>query len=66
MSENMTLQTNHLIFSHPIYGMQDARPRIAIALWKANLEEPKFYHTDTSVIIVDNSTSNSLFSSKFR
>ncbi|KAK4801150.1 hypothetical protein SAY86_021637 [Trapa natans] len=37
-------------------SMQDAQPRTVFALWKANLEEPKFYHTDTSVIIVDNST----------
>lgn len=39
---------------------QDAQPRMVIALWKANLEEPKFQHSDPSVIIVDNSTSNFL------
>lgn len=39
---------------------QDAQPRILIALWKANLEEPKFQHSDPSVIIVDNATSNFL------
>ncbi|KAJ7979854.1 Ankyrin repeat-containing protein [Quillaja saponaria] len=38
------------------YKLQDAQPRIVIALWKANLEEPKFHHSDPSVIIVDNST----------
>lgn len=32
---------------------QDAQPRIAIALWKANLEEPKFHHSDPSVIIAE-------------
>ncbi|KAK4767397.1 hypothetical protein SAY86_015147 [Trapa natans] len=37
-------------------SLQDALPRTVIPLWKANLEEPKFYHTDTSVIIVNNST----------
>ncbi|OWM70458.1 putative E3 ubiquitin-protein ligase XBAT35 isoform X2 [Punica granatum] len=37
-------------------SVQDAQPRSVIALWKANLEDPKFYHTDTSVIIVDNTT----------
>ncbi|GAV85348.1 Ank_2 domain-containing protein/zf-C3HC4_3 domain-containing protein [Cephalotus follicularis] len=37
-------------------SMQDAQPRMVIALWKANLEEPKFNQTDPSVIIVDNAT----------
>ncbi|KAG8658559.1 putative E3 ubiquitin-protein ligase XBAT35 isoform X2 [Manihot esculenta] len=35
---------------------QDAQPRTLIALWKANLEEPKLHHCDTSVMIVDNAT----------
>ncbi|KAF2313988.1 hypothetical protein GH714_021355 [Hevea brasiliensis] len=35
---------------------QDAQPRTLIALWKANLEEPKLHHSDTSVIIVNNAT----------
>lgn len=43
--------------------LQDSQPRSVIALWKANLEQPKFYHTDTSVIIVD--SSNSTSKSKF-
>ncbi|WCJ24055.1 hypothetical protein M5689_006041 [Euphorbia peplus] len=30
---------------------QEAQPRNLIALWKANLEEPKFRHSDPSVII---------------
>ncbi|KAJ9182288.1 hypothetical protein P3X46_006300 [Hevea brasiliensis] len=35
---------------------QDAQPRTLTALWKANLEEPKFHHSDPSVVIVDNAT----------
>ncbi|OAY28103.1 putative E3 ubiquitin-protein ligase XBAT35 [Manihot esculenta] len=35
---------------------QDAQPRTLIALWKANLEEPKFHLSDPSVIIVDHAT----------
>ncbi|XP_048235626.1 putative E3 ubiquitin-protein ligase XBAT34 isoform X2 [Ricinus communis] len=35
---------------------QDAQPRILIALWRANLEEPKFHHSDPSVIIDESST----------
>ncbi|GMP55982.1 hypothetical protein CsSME_00020620 [Camellia sinensis var. sinensis] len=35
---------------------QDALPRIHIALWKSNLEEPKFNQSDPSVIISDSST----------
>lgn len=56
---------------------QDALPRAVIALWKANLEEPKSHQSDPSVIIVDNSISNflqhfrnlyilNIFSHKFR
>lgn len=37
-------------------SLLDARPRMVIGLWKANLEEPKFQHSDPSVTIVDNST----------
>jgi len=37
---------------------QDVKPRTIIALWKANLEEPKFYRSDPTVMIADNSTSN--------
>ncbi|KAL5848861.1 hypothetical protein ACOSQ4_006874 [Xanthoceras sorbifolium] len=37
-------------------SLQDARPRTVIALWKANLEEPKPHHSDPSVLILDNST----------
>ncbi|KAJ7954704.1 putative Ankyrin repeat domain protein [Quillaja saponaria] len=37
-------------------SLQDAQPRIVIALWKANLEAPKLYHSDPSVIIIENST----------
>ncbi|XP_060671995.1 putative E3 ubiquitin-protein ligase XBAT34 isoform X3 [Ziziphus jujuba] len=32
---------------------QDAQPRTVIALWKADLEEPKLHQSDPSVIIVD-------------
>lgn len=39
---------------------QDARPRNVVALWKANLEEPKFNLADPSVVIVDSTTSNFL------
>ncbi|XP_057476162.1 putative E3 ubiquitin-protein ligase XBAT35 [Actinidia eriantha] len=34
-------------------GLQDAQPRTLIALWKANLEEPKFNQPDPAVIISD-------------
>ncbi|XVF62846.1 hypothetical protein PTKIN_Ptkin09bG0041300 [Pterospermum kingtungense] len=37
-------------------SLQDARPRTVIALWKANLEEPKFNQPDPSVSILDNSS----------
>ncbi|XP_019452158.1 PREDICTED: putative E3 ubiquitin-protein ligase XBAT34 [Lupinus angustifolius] len=33
--------------------MQDSQPRTIIALWKANLEEPKLHQSDPSVTIVD-------------
>ncbi|KAF7807087.1 putative E3 ubiquitin-protein ligase XBAT35 [Senna tora] len=38
------------------YGLQDAQPRTVIALWKANLEEPKLHQSDPSVTIVDTSS----------
>lgn len=38
---------------------QDAQPRTVVALWKANLEDPKLRHSDPSVIILDITTSNS-------
>ncbi|KAI4342671.1 hypothetical protein MLD38_027264 [Melastoma candidum] len=37
-------------------SQQDAKPRAVIALWKANLEEPKFHLSDPSVIIIDSSS----------
>ncbi|KAG7578387.1 Zinc finger RING-type [Arabidopsis thaliana x Arabidopsis arenosa] len=37
-------------------SLQDAQPRTVMPLWKANLEEPKAKQSDTSVMIVDNST----------
>ncbi|PON98669.1 Cdk-activating kinase assembly factor [Trema orientale] len=37
-------------------SLQDARPRAVIALWKANLEEPKSLQSDPSVIILENVT----------
>ncbi|KAH9764359.1 putative E3 ubiquitin-protein ligase XBAT35 [Citrus sinensis] len=43
-------------FTNVVRAIEDARPRMVIALWKANLEEPKFQHSDPSVTIVDNST----------
>ncbi|CAL0321117.1 unnamed protein product [Lupinus luteus] len=33
--------------------LQDSQPRTIIALWKANLEEPKLHQSDPSVTIVD-------------
>nr|KJB72370.1 hypothetical protein B456_011G174600 [Gossypium raimondii] len=36
--------------------LQDAQPRTVIALWKANLEEPKLDQPDPSVAILDNSS----------
>lgn len=41
-----------------VWCYQDAQPRTVMPLWKANLEEPKAKQSDTSVMIVDNSTSN--------
>ncbi|XP_010532648.1 PREDICTED: putative E3 ubiquitin-protein ligase XBAT35 [Tarenaya hassleriana] len=35
---------------------QDARPRTVMALWKANLEESGPHQSDSSVMIIDNST----------
>lgn len=35
---------------------QDPQPRTLIALWKANMEEPKFHQHDPAVMIVYNST----------
>ncbi|XP_011030496.1 PREDICTED: putative E3 ubiquitin-protein ligase XBAT34 [Populus euphratica] len=37
-------------------SLQGAKPCTKIALWKANLEEPKFHHSNPTVMIVDNST----------
>ncbi|XWS39181.1 hypothetical protein CRYUN_Cryun18bG0027600 [Craigia yunnanensis] len=37
-------------------SLQDAQPRTVIALWKANLEEPKLNQPDPSVAILDNSS----------
>ena len=57
-------------YHHPIYtrlfkiillNEQDAQPRTIIALWKANLEEPKIHQSDPSVTIVYNTTSNLLY-----
>lgn len=39
---------------------QDTRPRKTIALWKANLEEPKYNQADPSVVISDISNNKSL------
>ncbi|KAL1806417.1 hypothetical protein ACET3Z_029485 [Daucus carota] len=39
---------------------QDAQPRTTIALWKANLEEPKYNQADSSVVISDISNNKSL------
>ncbi|KAK6914098.1 Ankyrin repeat, partial [Dillenia turbinata] len=37
-------------------SLQDAQPRTVVALWKANMEEPKLNQPDPTVIILDNST----------
>ncbi|XVF66477.1 hypothetical protein PTKIN_Ptkin10aG0038500 [Pterospermum kingtungense] len=37
-------------------SLQDAQPHTVIALWKANLEEPKLNQPDPSVAILDNSS----------
>ncbi|KAJ0093516.1 hypothetical protein Patl1_25610 [Pistacia atlantica] len=51
-----------LCFSYilQLINEQDPQPRTVIALWKANLEGPKFHQSYPSVIIVDNSNSNFL------
>ncbi|KAH7526819.1 hypothetical protein JRO89_XSUnG0049600 [Xanthoceras sorbifolium] len=50
------IQNLHLGPCELLMDEQDARPRTVIALWKANLEEPKPHHSDPSVLILDNST----------
>ncbi|CAJ1976435.1 unnamed protein product [Sphenostylis stenocarpa] len=37
-------------------NLQEAQPRTVIALWKANLQEPKLHQSDPSVTIVDHTT----------
>ncbi|KAL5542277.1 hypothetical protein UlMin_009987 [Ulmus minor] len=39
-----------------VRAIEDAKPRTVIALWKANLDEPKSHQSDLSVIILPNST----------
>ncbi|CAH8384274.1 unnamed protein product [Eruca vesicaria subsp. sativa] len=47
----------HLKLELVVYAsLQDAQPRTVMPLWKANLEEPEATQSDTSVIIVENST----------
>ncbi|KAJ0235708.1 putative E3 ubiquitin-protein ligase XBAT35 [Hirschfeldia incana] len=41
-------------------SLQDAQPRTVMPLWKANLEEAKGKQSETSVMIVDNSTKTRL------
>uniref|UniRef100_A0A5B6YPY0 Putative E3 ubiquitin-protein ligase XBAT34 n=1 Tax=Davidia involucrata TaxID=16924 RepID=A0A5B6YPY0_DAVIN len=36
--------------------LQDAQPRTVVALWKANIEEPKFHQSDPALIIFEKST----------
>ncbi|KAF9605655.1 hypothetical protein IFM89_017998 [Coptis chinensis] len=35
---------------------QDAQPRIVISLWKVKIEEPKFHHSDPTLIILNDQT----------
>ncbi|CAJ2628159.1 unnamed protein product [Trifolium pratense] len=42
------------------YTLQDARPRTLVALWKANLEEPKLRQSEPSVAISDKTTKTRL------
>ncbi|KAF3599586.1 hypothetical protein F2Q69_00037312 [Brassica cretica] len=44
------------LFAPQLLSRKDAQPRAVMPLWKANLEEPKAKQSDTSVIIVENST----------
>ena len=44
---------------------QDAQPRTTIALWKANMDEPKLQDPDPTVMILDNSSSNFLMLKHF-
>ncbi|KAK4258388.1 hypothetical protein QN277_007843 [Acacia crassicarpa] len=37
-------------------SMQDAQPRTVVALWKANLDQPKLHQSDPSVTIADPAT----------
>ncbi|KAA8550746.1 hypothetical protein F0562_002430 [Nyssa sinensis] len=36
--------------------LEDAQPRTVIALWKANIEEPKFHQSEPALIIFEKST----------
>ncbi|XP_022760283.1 putative E3 ubiquitin-protein ligase XBAT35 isoform X2 [Durio zibethinus] len=50
-------QTKPFKLELAIYSsLQDAQPRTVIALWKADLEEPKLNQPDPSVAILDNSS----------
>ncbi len=40
-------------------SLQDAQPRTTIALWKANMDEPKLQDPDPTVMILDNSSISS-------
>ncbi|GMI95918.1 XB3 ortholog 5 in Arabidopsis thaliana [Hibiscus trionum] len=51
-NHTMPLKLGMAIYS----SLQDAQPRTAIPLWKANLEEPKPNQPDPSATIVDNSS----------
>uniref|UniRef100_A0A7N0ZZE9 RING-type domain-containing protein n=1 Tax=Kalanchoe fedtschenkoi TaxID=63787 RepID=A0A7N0ZZE9_KALFE len=37
-------------------SLQDAQPRLILALWKANMEEPNFHQTDPAVVLTHMST----------
>lgn len=53
-----------MILNATIVNGQDAQPRTVIALWKANLEEPKTNQSDPTVTILENHTSNCLMLEK--
>lgn len=55
----LTTPAKIIFVSGTVMYMQDAQPRTVIALWKANVEEPKLSLADPYVIIVDTTRSNS-------
>lgn len=55
-----SVMLNLLSYMVILTNEQDAQPRTTIALWKANMDEPKFQDPDPTVMILDIPSSNFL------